>query len=215
VNISEKKKYMIEQLVQRGMISSESLLFAMKKIPQEAFLSFSDQEFAYSEENIVKDDGTFIQSPYLTAFITNHLGIDGTSRVLEIGPGTGDHTAVLSDIAEIVFSVEIHCPLAVKAKDLLDKMGYRNVISRCGNGIEGWKRAALFDAIVVSAGVSEVPESLLSQLAQNGRMIIPIGDKEQILTQIIKNRNNTFEKKELIKVNLPRLFEADEYREAI
>ncbi len=163
------------QIAQRG-ISDTAVLLAMRTVPRHLFVEPEDSSVAYDDHPLPIGYGQTISQPYIVALMTGLARVTSTSRVLEIGTGSGYQAAVLAEIADSVFSIEIVEPLADTATARLRRLGYDNVVVRCGDGYLGWKEKAPFDAILVTAAAPEIPRPLVEQLAEGGRMVIPYGE---------------------------------------
>src|SRR5262245_54852777 len=131
--------------------------------------------------------------------MTDALGLTGGEKVLEVGTGSGYQSAVLSRMSSAVYSIEIVAPLAEEARDRMARLGYRNVFVRAGDGYKGWPEAAPFDAIIVTAAAPRVPEPLEAQLKDGGRLVIPVGDRNQELV-VITRRGNSFDERRVLPV---------------
>ena len=186
------------QLRARG-IRSEAVLSVMGQVPRERFLPTGEEHRAYRDQALPLSQGQTISQPYMVAVMTEALGLQPTDRVLEIGTGSGYQTAVLSPLAAQVFSVERIPALAEQAGGVLEGLGCKNVQLRVGDGTAGWPDEAPFDAIVVTAGAPEVPQSLKDQLVEDGgRLVIPVGDRAvQDLVRITRSGDG-FESKKLL-----------------
>jgi protein-L-isoaspartate(D-aspartate) O-methyltransferase len=147
----------------------------MGRVPRERFVAAAERELAYADHPLGIGCGQTISQPYIVGLMTEMLGLVGTERVLEIGTGSGYQAAILAELAGEVFSVERHAGLAESAGRLLAELGCRNVRLRVGDGTLGWPEQAPFDAIIVTAAAPRVPPSLKSQLADGGRLVIPVG----------------------------------------
>ena len=175
-----------EQLVRRG-ITDERVLAAMRKIPRHRFVEEALRGRAYGDHPLPIGEEQTISQPYIVALMTQLLELQGREKVLEIGTGSGYQTAVLAELARRVCSVERLPRLAERARGLLEQLGYANVWGRVGSGTLGWPDEAPFDRILVTAGGPGVPPPLFQQLAESGRMVLPIGDVEnQRLTVVEK-----------------------------
>jgi protein-L-isoaspartate(D-aspartate) O-methyltransferase len=152
-----------------------------------------------------------ISQPFVVAYMTQMLGLKGGENVLEIGTGSGYQAAVLSEIAGKVYTIEIVEPLARKAEETLDRLGYKNVFVKAGDGYQGWPEHAPFDAIIVTAAPDHVPQPLVEQLKIGGRMVIPVGDWRQRLISITKDENGMTEKRDLPVIFVPMTGEAQEH----
>lgn len=172
------------QLRNRG-IQDQYTLKAMEKVPRHKFVPKASVPLAYRDGALSIGYGQTISQPYIVAFMTESLQLRSTDKVLEIGTGSGYQAAVLSEIVDSVYSIEIIKELALSAKKLLDTLGYDNVIVRWGDGYHGWPERAPFDAIMVTAGASTIPQPLIDQLKEGGRIIIPVGPPNGI-TELVR-----------------------------
>jgi len=184
------------QLISRG-IKDELVLKAMRTVPRHKFIPVKYRENAYLDGPQPIGKNQTISQPFIVASMTEHLQIDGNSRVLEVGTGCGYQTAVLAEITKFVFSIERIPDLLEKANDILFELGYRTVKTKLGDGIKGIPEHAPYDGIIVTAASSNIPDPLIEQLAIGGRMIIPVEEfsNTQNLMKIIKNSHGlTIEK---------------------
>src|SRR5690554_3277565 len=181
---TERETMVRTQLQDRG-IKSTSTLNAMRQVPRHQFVPKSTVPLAYMDGALAIGHGQTISQPYIVAFMTESLQLRSTDKVLEIGTGSGYQAAVLSEIVDSVYSIEIIKELALSAKKLLDTLGYDNVIVRWGDGYHGWPERAPFDAIMVTAGASTIPQPLIDQLKEGGRIIIPVGPPNGI-TELVR-----------------------------
>jgi protein-L-isoaspartate(D-aspartate) O-methyltransferase len=177
---------MIERDLALRDIADERVLAAMAAVPRERFVPPELRGRAYDDGPLPIGHGQTISQPYVVAFMTQALELDGSERVLEVGTGSGYQAAVLGECAAEVYTIEIVEPLADTARALLAELGYDNVHVRTGDGYRGWPEEAPFDAILVTAAPDHVPEPLVQQLAEGGRMILPVGDYEQDLVLLVK-----------------------------
>lgn len=187
MNLERARSRMVEeQLVARG-IADPRVLGAMAQIERHLFVEEALQERAYEDKPLPIGARQTISQPFMVGLMTQALALRGDERVLEIGTGCGYQTAVLAELAANVFSIERISTLAVRARQLLDRLGYYNVATRVGDGTLGWSDEAPFDAIVVTAGTPQLPRPLIGQLADGGRLVFPIGEEElQTLVRIRK-----------------------------
>lgn len=175
-----------EQLISRG-IYDERVLNAFRKIPRHKFIPSENLITAYGDYPLPIGEGQTISQPYMVALMTQYLDLKGDEKVLEIGTGSGYQSAVLAELSREVYSVDRIAFLAQRAKATLDSLGYTNIKIRVGDGTEGWDEFAPFDRVLVTAGAPFIPNPLVEQLAENGRMAIPIGDAfSQVLTLVKK-----------------------------
>ena len=185
-----------EQLKTRG-ITDERLLAAFRKIPRHLFVPQELQPQAYTDHPLPIGSGQTISQPYIVALMTSRLRLQGHERVLEIGSGSGYQTAILAELALEVFSVERLPELLSGVAERMTALGYLNVHLTTGNGSLGWPEHAPYDAIVVTAAAPDVPESLLSQLADRGRLVLPIGPQEAQMLVEVEKRHGIIHRKEL------------------
>ncbi len=184
------RKTMIEtQLLPRG-IKDERVISAMLKVPRHLFVDEALVPQAYSDYPLPIGEGQTISQPFMVAFMTEALQLKGTERVLEIGTGSGYQTAVLAELAQKVYSIERLSSIANRARRLLDRLGYPNIVIKVGDGTLGWPEEAPFDAILVTAGAPDIPPPYIEQLAEGGRLVIPVGGEVvQELVRITKSGN--------------------------
>jgi len=186
------------QIAARG-VRDEATLRAMKKVPRHLFVPEALAGQAYDDHPLPIGHGQTISQPYIVGFMTEALGLQGGERVLEVGTGSGYQAAVLAEIAERVFTIEIVAPLAEEARVRLKELGYGNVEVRAGDGYQGWPEAAPFDAIIVTAAAPRIPEPLRQQLRDGGRLILPVGDEWQELV-VVTRTGDAFEEKQVLPV---------------
>ena len=170
-----RRDRMVErQLAARG-IADPAVLDAMRRVPREQFVPEALRREAYADAPLPIEAGQTISQPYIVALMAEAARLMPTDKVLEVGAGSGYATAVLSLLVAKVFAIERHQTLADSARERLQRLGYRNVELRCGDGSAGWPEAAPFDAILVAAGGPAVPQALRAQLALHGRLVMPVG----------------------------------------
>jgi protein-L-isoaspartate(D-aspartate) O-methyltransferase len=182
---------MITLLKQRG-IKDELLLKAIQHVEREQFVLPAFINRAYDDSALPIANGQTISQPYTVAFQTEKLQVGKNSRVLEIGTGSGYQAAVLAEMGCRVFTIERHMGLHLQSRKLLEKLGY-HVAARCGDGTVGWNEFAPYDGIIVTAAAPEVPQPLLDQLADGGRLVIPVGDLEVQAIRVITRMGSRFE----------------------
>jgi protein-L-isoaspartate(D-aspartate) O-methyltransferase len=185
---------MISLLKQRG-IKDELLLKAMQKVEREQFVLPAFVTRPYDGSALPISVGQTISQPYTVAFQTEKLQVGKDSKVLEIGTGSGYQAAILAEMGCRVFTIERIMDLHLQSRKLLEKLGY-HIATRCGDGTVGWNEYAPYDGIVVTAAAPEVPQPLLDQLADGGRLVIPVGDLEVQSIRIIQRRGDKFESTE-------------------
>lgn len=172
------------QLRQRG-IRDERVLSAMMKVPRHEFVSPQDWGIAYADHPVGIGEQQTTSQPYMIAAMIQAAQISSGDRVLEIGAGSGYQTALLAELAGQVFAMERYPSLADSARGTLERLGYRNVRIIAGDGSLGLPEAAPFDAIIVSAAAPGIPPALCEQLAPGGRLVIPVGDPQQQVLQLV------------------------------
>lgn len=184
-----RERMVAEQLVSRG-IRDPRVLEVMGRVPRHLFVEEALASRAYSDYPLPIGEKQTISQPYMVALMTEALELEGMERVLEIGTGSGYQTAILADLSAKVYSIERIKSLADRATRLLDQLGYYNVLIKVGDGTLGWKEEAPFDGIMVTAAAPYVPPTLLEQLGEGGRIVIPVGDAySQILKKITKGKD--------------------------
>jgi protein-L-isoaspartate(D-aspartate) O-methyltransferase len=179
---------MVDSLTREG-ISNQRVLEVMAEIPRHYFVPEAFRHQAYDGDvSINIGEGQTISQPRIVALMTESARIDPQDRVLEIGTGSGYQAAVLSRLARFVFTIERVASLARQAKNVLDQLGVDNVSVKVMDGTLGWRAQAPFDAILVTAGAPEVPEPLVEQLADGGRLVVPVGPRETQVLKIVERR---------------------------
>lgn len=174
---AERDAMVREQLAARGRdIRHQGVLHAMGKVPRHRFVPESQQREAYADHPLPIGHGQTISQPYIVAFMTEQLDPQPLDRVLEVGTGSGYQAAVLAELVAEVYTIEIVEPLARSAEATLQELNYTNVHVRAGDGYQGWPEAQPFDAVIVTCAPDHVPQPLIDQLKEGGRLIIPVGE---------------------------------------
>ena len=188
--------------LRRRGISDQAVLRAMDEVPREHFVAADDAESAYADQALPIACGQTISQPYVVAYMTEQLEAGPQHRVLEIGTGSGYQAAVLSRIAREVVSIERYRTLADAARNRLKTLGYDNVTVLAGDGLLGVPDRAPFDRIIVTAAAENIPDALVEQLAEDGRMVLPLGPRTgvQHIVKLIKKTGGGFVREELIAV---------------
>ncbi len=192
------RNQLVQVLIDKG-IKDEKVLNAIAKIPRHLFMDSSFIDFAYKDKAFPIGADQTISQPYTVAFQTELLEVKANDKILEIGTGSGYQTAVLVSLKAIVFSIERQKELFTKTKKFLPRLGYVAKKLIYGDGYNGLPNEAPFDSIIVTAGAPFVPKPLLAQLKIGGKLVIPVGDKEQVMTLFVRNSEKEFEKKEFDK----------------
>jgi protein-L-isoaspartate(D-aspartate) O-methyltransferase len=203
---SQEDKFLLErismvnkQIKSRG-VKNERVLEAMKKVPRHAFVPENLQKYAYQDHPLEIGKGQTISQPYIVGFMTEVLDPDSSYRVLEIGTGSGYQAAVLAEICDSVFTIEIFEELGKSASDILKELNYQNVVVKIGDGYLGWEEKAPFDAIIVTCSPTHIPAPLIKQLKEGGKMIIPVGHRYQQELVLLEKEKGKVEKKKVLPV---------------
>lgn len=187
MNFEALRSQMVERQLRSRGLTDPKLLAAFRKVPRHVFIPEERQAQAYADHPLPIGGGQTISQPYMAALMTAQLNLQGHERVLEIGTGSGYQTAILAEMALEVYSVERLPDLLIAAEQRLTTLGYLNVHLTTGDGSLGWLDHAPYDAVIVTAAAAELPHALTDQLADQGRMVIPIGSAgEQMLHRITK-----------------------------
>ena len=182
------RQRMMETLIERG-IEDHATLRAMTEVPRHQFVEDAMQARAYGDFPLPIGSNQTISQPAVVATMTQALGLQGHERVLEIGTGSGYQAAILSRLCRRVYTVERIHSLLGRARKVFDQLHYYNIVSCIDDGTVGWPDQAPFDAIVVTAGGPKIPEPLIEQLADPGRMVMPVGTQEEQELQLLEKRN--------------------------
>ncbi len=170
-----EREAMVKYQIEARGIKDRRVIEAMRKVPRHLFVPPEYRDAAYEDRPLPIGEGQTISQPYIVALMTEALGLKGGERVLEIGTGSGYQAAILAELAGEVYTIEIVPSLAKRAEELLRDLGYDNVHVSQGDGSFGWPEAAPFDAIILTCAAPRVPERLLEQLKDKGRMVLPLG----------------------------------------
>lgn len=196
---SRRTRLRLVRRLREAGIESERVLEVIAEVPRHIFVDEALAHRAYEDTALPIGYGQTISQPYIVARMTELLLRHEPERVLEIGTGSGYQTAVLAKLCREVYSVERIRPLQDRARERLRQLGLRNVMLRHSDGTLGWPEQAPFDAILVTAAPNDIPKALLEQLADNGVLIAPVGERPQVLVEIVR-RGDTFERRELEQV---------------
>ena len=182
-----RRDLMINEQLKSRDIRDRDVLKAMAEVPRHLFVPGEYREFAYDDSPLPIGEAQTISQPYIVAFMTQAARLKPGDRVLEIGTGSGYQAAILSRLVKEVYTIEIIESLTRQARKVIEDLKYGNIQFRVGDGFKGWPEAAPFDAILVTAAPEQVPEPLLDQLRDGGRLIIPVGDHWQELVRYTRS----------------------------
>jgi protein-L-isoaspartate(D-aspartate) O-methyltransferase len=192
----EERKDMVALLRERG-INDDRILNVMTKVERHLFVKEPFLNRAYDDTALPIAKQQTISQPYTVAFMTQELNPQPGQKILEIGTGSGYQAVILSELGCRVFTIERHMDLFLQARKLFEKLGVR-IASQCGDGTVGWSEFAPYDGIIVTAAAPEVPDPLLSQLAEGGKLVIPVGDLESQKLRCIRKQNGQYETHEVV-----------------
>ena len=197
----EKKRdrMVLEQIELRG-VNDRAVLKAMRKVPRHKFVPDIYMEYAYNDYPLPIGEEQTISQPYIVAYMTAALKLEPSDKVLEIGTGSGYQAAVLAEICDSVYTIEIFESLGNKALKLLNSLHYDNIKVKIGDGYKGWPEFSPFDVIIVTCSPSEIPQALIDQLEEGGRMIIPVGLKNNQNLVLLKKKNGKIKQHSVLPV---------------
>ncbi|MBL50823.1 MAG: protein-L-isoaspartate O-methyltransferase [Candidatus Marinimicrobia bacterium] len=201
-NFEIQRKKMVEDQIQKRGVRDRSVLSAMARVEREKFVPEQFRDMAYSDGPLPIGYKQTISQPYIVAYMTEKLQVDSNHKVLEIGTGSGYQAAILGELSDKVFTIEIIPELGKSSIDILQKLNYNNIFVRIGDGYKGWPEEAPFDRIIVTAAPGKIPEKLVEQLANGGQMIIPVGESvfSQYLWIIKKDNKGNIGKEKILPV---------------
>ncbi|MFO8032917.1 MAG: protein-L-isoaspartate(D-aspartate) O-methyltransferase [Desulfohalobiaceae bacterium] len=211
----QKRLDMVRTQIESRGVNSPLVLEAMRKVPRHSFVPLDKAEHAYEDRPLSIGFNQTISQPYIVAYMTQALRLTRGEKVLEVGTGLGYQAAVLASIAREVYTVERIPQLVQQAQSVLQELGYTNVFCRTGDGTMGWPEEAPFDAIMVTASGPNVPEALLDQLAQGGRLVMPVGKYRlgQYITRLTKGQGDHLQEEKLLDVAFVPLIGAQGWEE--
>jgi protein-L-isoaspartate(D-aspartate) O-methyltransferase len=204
------RRHLVEQLQDQG-IRDLSVLHAIAEVPRHIFVPSGVKHRAYEDSALPIGNGQTISQPSIHARYLELLRLKGTEKVLEIGTGSGYQTALLARLAAQVFSVERVGPLLDRAKEVLNQLGVRNVSFLLGDGTVGWRVYAPYDAILVSAAAPTIPPAYIEQLADGGRLLIPLGNREEQTLYLITRHGERLDQQEIAPVRFVPLLGKDSW----
>ncbi len=192
----QRRKMVEEQLVERG-IKDLCLMEVMSRVPRHLFAQESLQHRAYGDTPLPIGENQTLSQPYIVGAMTAALGLKGDERVLEIGTGSGYQTAIIAELAGQVFTIERLNSLSRKAQKILEGLNYTNIVFKMFDGTYGWPDQAPFDAILITASAKEIPESLVKQLGDGGRLVAPIGEADNQKLVVLTKTGNRVSRRDL------------------
>ena len=208
-DLAAQRQRMVEQQLKPRGIKEERVLAAMAKVPREEFVPADARPTAYEDGPLPIGYDQTISQPYVVAFMTDQLRPKQSDRVLEIGSGSGYQAAILGELVAKVYTIEIVEPLAKSAEATLQRLGYNNVHTKVGDGYKGWPEEAPFDAIIVTCAPEKVPQPLVDQLKDGGRMVIPVGERFAQQLYLLEKKNGQLKESVTLPVRfVPMLREA-------
>lgn len=199
-DFEQQRHRMVKKQIEARGITNAAVLSAMNSVPRHLFVPVKQQYQAYEDHPLPIGGGQTISQPYIVALMTEVISPDSTMKVLEIGTGSGYQAAVLSRLCKKVYSIEIVGELGIRAEKTLVKLGYTNVSVKIGDGYKGWKEHAPYDAVIVTCAPEKVPQPLIDQLAEDGKMVIPVGFSGWQELVLLTKSNGTMIRKNIIPV---------------
>ena len=211
---AQQREQMVEFAIVGQGVTNPRVIKVMGQVPRHEFVPKELRERAYFDEALPIGEDQTISPPFVVASMTEHLDPQATDKVLEIGTGSGYQAAVLSGLVKDVYSIEIQKPLGIRAEGVLRRLHYDNVHTRIGDGFKGWPEAAPFDKIIVTCSPEKIPQPLIDQLADGGRMMVPVGQRFQQVLYLYKKRGKKLES-EAVEATMfvPMTGEAEDLRE--
>ena len=204
----ELRNKMVERQLKTRIIKTEAVLNVMRTVPRHLFVPVDLQSHAYDDSPLPIGSGQTISQPYIVAFMTEQLELAPGMKILEIGTGSGYQTAVLACLGCEVYTIELLEELAAGAKKILDSLGFDKVKVTSGNGYSGWQSEAPFDAVIITAAPRRIPEKLIEQLKDGGKMILPVGEVNSTqLLKLITKKGQTIIERNLLPVRFVPMVE--------
>lgn len=199
--MQDKREKMVNKIKEEYSLNSPNVLSVMLQIPREEFVNKQDKDNAYEDNAISVGFGQTISQPYTVAFMTHLLNLTGKEKVLEVGTGSGYQAAILSKLANKVYTMEIIPELAKRAEKVFQKLGYKNIFIKTSSGEYGWDEHAPFEAVIITAALEkEIPQALIDQTAVGGIIVAPTGPRNsQTMVRITKMENGELKKEEFQK----------------
>ncbi|MFV0593705.1 MAG: protein-L-isoaspartate(D-aspartate) O-methyltransferase [Draconibacterium sp.] len=204
---SERSLMVKTQIQARGIVNNK-ILNAFRTVPRHEFVLPEYLHYAYNDQPLPIEEGQTISQPFIVAYMTDALQLKKSDRVLEIGTGSGYQAAILAQLCDSVFTIEIFGSLAGKAQKLFEKLQYNNIVCKTADGYLGWEEKAPFDAIIVTCAPSQIPQPLQKQLANGGKMIIPLGEGRVQHLVLLQKQNDKIRQKSVLPVRFVPMIDA-------
>jgi len=208
-DFKQLRELMVATQIEARGVKNEKVLEAMRKVERHKFVPQEYRSRAYDDYPLPIGEGQTISQPYIVALMTGVLNPDSTMKVLEIGTGSGYQAAVIAELVQHVYTIEIVDVLGKKAEKTLSDLGYNNVSVKIGDGYKGWKENAPYDAIIVTCSPSHIPQALKDQLAEGGRIVIPVGERYHQKLVLLTREKGVIKQKEIIPVVFVPMFGKD------
>ncbi len=205
---NQREQMVNKQIMARG-ITDRKILEAFREVPRHKFVLPEYVRFAYKDNPLPIEEGQTISQPFIVAFMTDALNLKPGDRILEVGTGSGYQAAILAQICDSVYTIEIFETLAQKANSVFKELGYNNIYSKVGDGYEGWPEKAPFDAIIVTCAPTHIPQPLKEQLAEDGRLIIPVGEGQVQHLVLMQKKNGKIKQKNILPVRFVPMVDDD------
>ncbi len=196
---AERERMVQQQIIMRG-IADERVLAAMRKVPREQFVPEPIRDLSYSDRPLPIGEEQTISQPFIVAFMTDKLEVKPGDRVLEIGTGSGYQAAILAEMGAKVYTIEIVQSLGERAAATLERLGYKNVHVKIGDGYRGWPEHAPFDAVIVTCAPERVPQPLVDQTKEGGRIVIPVGPPNDQRLYVLEKKAGRLERRAILAV---------------
>lgn len=203
------RNHMVKNQIEARGITDKKVIEAFRNVERHRFVLPEFIRYAYSDSPLPIDEGQTISQPYIVAYMTEILNLKRTDKVLEIGTGSGYQAAILAELCDSVFTIEIFEKLAQKAVKVFEELGYDNIHAKTGDGYMGWQEFAPFDAVIVTCSPTKVPEPLKEQLAEGGRMIIPVGESPVQNLVLLKKRKGKLRQENVLPVRFVPMIDSE------
>ncbi|WP_346861899.1 protein-L-isoaspartate(D-aspartate) O-methyltransferase [uncultured Draconibacterium sp.] len=208
-NRSDERLLMVANQLEARGIHDKKVLAAFREVPRHEFVLPEYLDYAYTDRPLPIEEGQTISQPYVVAFMTEALDLQQTDRVLEVGTGSGYQAAILAQLCDSVYTIEIFETLTLKAQKAFKKLDYATIHCKIGDGYEGWQEKAPFDAIIVTCSPSHIPVPLQEQLAEGGRLIIPVHENRVQHLVLLQKKNGKIRQRNVLPVRFVPMIDED------